>query len=527
MTLHWGDAHEGRPRRDAPAPGKVVANLPYGVAAGALLRTIEELPGVERWVAMVQREVGERLAAAPGGRVYGVPSVLAQLTCEVRVARAVARTVFRPVPNVDSVLVLLTRRAAAPAVDAAAADARRRRLRAPPQDARALARAGRRGAARPQLMIAPRLRRRGRARRARRARPPARRARRAALAVGLPRAGRGAGDMTAVSHGGPTPTGGDGLTGGRGLPLHASAPAKINLGLFLGPRPRGRSPRAGQRDAVDHARRRAHAARRAGTARTATSWSARACRAPRSRTSRRRRSRRSARRPAGRRAPLELRIDKRVPVAAGLGGGSGDAAAALRLAAAASGLGGQALLHELARGLGADVPAQVRPGRWLARGAGELLHELPPPRAPFGVLVLPAAAALSTAAVYAQADRIGAARGADELQELHGALARELADGAALPAADLLANDLQDAARVLCPAIDAALDQARVAGADVALLSGSGPTVLGLFAGPDGPARAIAAAGGLAGERAAAGLPAALAAEPVGADLPIRHNSPA
>ena len=224
-------------------------------------------------------------------------------------------------------------------------------------------------------------------------------------------------------------------------------------------------------------------------------------------------------------APLELRIDKRVPVAAGLGGGSGDAAAALRLAAAASGLGEQALLLELARGLGADVPAQVRPGRWLARGAGELLHALPEPRAPFGVLVLPAAAALSTAAVYAQADRIGAARGADELQELHGALARELADGAALPAADLLANDLQDAARALCPEIDAALAQARGAGADVALLSGSGPTVLGLFAGPDGPARARAAAAGLAGERAAAGLPAALAAEPVGADLPMRHNS--
>ncbi|HUB76392.1 MAG TPA: rRNA adenine N-6-methyltransferase family protein, partial [Solirubrobacteraceae bacterium] len=83
---------------------------------GALLRTIAELPSVGRWVAMVQREVGERLAATPGGRVYGAPSVLAQLACEVRVARAVPRTVFRPVPNVDSVLVLLVRREAQPAV---------------------------------------------------------------------------------------------------------------------------------------------------------------------------------------------------------------------------------------------------------------------------------------------------------------------------------------------------------------------------------------------------------------------------
>jgi 16S rRNA (adenine1518-N6/adenine1519-N6)-dimethyltransferase len=93
----------------SPAPGKVVANLPYGIAASAILRTIEELDGVDRWVAMVQREVGERLAAAPGSSAYGVPSVIAQLACEVRVHRAVSRTVFHPVPNVDSVLVVLRR----------------------------------------------------------------------------------------------------------------------------------------------------------------------------------------------------------------------------------------------------------------------------------------------------------------------------------------------------------------------------------------------------------------------------------
>jgi len=94
-----------------PAPTKVVANLPYGIAATAILRTIEELPGVTRWVAMVQKEVGERFAAAPGTGAYGVPSVLAQLACAVRVHRGVARTVFHPVPNVDSVLVVLERRA--------------------------------------------------------------------------------------------------------------------------------------------------------------------------------------------------------------------------------------------------------------------------------------------------------------------------------------------------------------------------------------------------------------------------------
>jgi 16S rRNA (adenine1518-N6/adenine1519-N6)-dimethyltransferase len=92
-----------------PAPTKVVANLPYGVAATVILRTIDELPTAEHWVVMVQREVGERLAATPGTSAYGAPSVLAQLACRVKVLRPVARTVFRPVPHVDSVLVGLTR----------------------------------------------------------------------------------------------------------------------------------------------------------------------------------------------------------------------------------------------------------------------------------------------------------------------------------------------------------------------------------------------------------------------------------
>jgi 16S rRNA (adenine1518-N6/adenine1519-N6)-dimethyltransferase len=98
-----------------PAPTKMVANLPYSVAATVVLRTIELLPSIEGWVVMVQKEVGERFAAAPGSSAYGVPSVLAQLSCEVRILRPVSRTVFRPVPNVDSVLLGLTRVRAAPA----------------------------------------------------------------------------------------------------------------------------------------------------------------------------------------------------------------------------------------------------------------------------------------------------------------------------------------------------------------------------------------------------------------------------
>jgi 16S rRNA (adenine1518-N6/adenine1519-N6)-dimethyltransferase len=116
-ALHLADATELDLRGLAPAPTKVVANLPYGIAATAILRTIEDLPGATRWFVMAQREVGERLAALPGTRAYGLPSVLAQLACDVRVARPVSRNVFRPVPKVDSVLAVLDRRGPAASPD--------------------------------------------------------------------------------------------------------------------------------------------------------------------------------------------------------------------------------------------------------------------------------------------------------------------------------------------------------------------------------------------------------------------------
>jgi 16S rRNA (adenine1518-N6/adenine1519-N6)-dimethyltransferase len=110
VTLWFADALDLEFSSFDPAPTAVVANLPYSIAATVILRTIDELPSVREWVVMVQREVGERLAASAGDPAYGVPSVLAQLACEVRVLRPVARTVFRPVPRVDSVLVGLRRR---------------------------------------------------------------------------------------------------------------------------------------------------------------------------------------------------------------------------------------------------------------------------------------------------------------------------------------------------------------------------------------------------------------------------------
>jgi 16S rRNA (adenine1518-N6/adenine1519-N6)-dimethyltransferase len=120
VTLHMADALELELLDLEPAPSKMVANLPYSVAATVVLRTIDELPDLGSWMVMVQREVGERLAATPGNSAYGAPSVLAQLACEVRVLRRIPRTVFRPAPHVDSVLVGLRRRG--PAADPALRD---------------------------------------------------------------------------------------------------------------------------------------------------------------------------------------------------------------------------------------------------------------------------------------------------------------------------------------------------------------------------------------------------------------------
>jgi 16S rRNA (adenine1518-N6/adenine1519-N6)-dimethyltransferase len=79
-----------------------------------ILKSIEELPEARLWVAMVQREVAERLAAGPGSKTYGATSALAQLACEVRVERRVPATVFHPAPRVESAIVVLRRSGPSP-----------------------------------------------------------------------------------------------------------------------------------------------------------------------------------------------------------------------------------------------------------------------------------------------------------------------------------------------------------------------------------------------------------------------------
>lgn len=97
------------PPLPGPEPTLLVANLPYNVAVPVLLRVLEGIPTLERALVMVQLEVAERLAAAPGSKIYGVPSVKARWYGAVRQAGLVGRSVFWPQPRVDSGLVAFTR----------------------------------------------------------------------------------------------------------------------------------------------------------------------------------------------------------------------------------------------------------------------------------------------------------------------------------------------------------------------------------------------------------------------------------
>jgi 4-diphosphocytidyl-2-C-methyl-D-erythritol kinase len=207
--------------------------------------------------------------------------------------------------------------------------------------------------------------------------------------------------------------------------------------------------------------------------------------------------------------PVRLKITKRIPIAGGMAGGSADAAAALRLVAEAAGVHDRRLLEEVATGLGSDVPSQVRGGLVIATGEGSRLRPIPV-ALEYAVVVLPVQARLSAAEVYAEADRLGLPR---DPMGLARSLTRTQAAISAETVLDHVHNDLQDAARSLCPAIDDAMEAAINAGADHALVSGSGPTVLALFIETGHRERAATAHGTLLAEGRS---PAPILAVPAG-----------
>jgi 4-diphosphocytidyl-2-C-methyl-D-erythritol kinase len=174
--------------------------------------------------------------------------------------------------------------------------------------------------------------------------------------------------------------------------------------------------------------------------------------------------------------PLRIEVSKRVPVAAGLGGGSADAAAVLRLA-----MGELEGMRSIAAGIGADVPSQLQPRPCLVAGAGEVIEPAPPP-AEHAVVLIPQAEGLATAAVYAEADRLGSPRGEAELEAIRRGL-RDAVDagGSPLDYREHLVNDLQPAAISLRAEIDDALRALEEAGAAHAMVTGSGPTAFGLY----------------------------------------------
>ncbi|HEX5799744.1 MAG TPA: 16S rRNA (adenine(1518)-N(6)/adenine(1519)-N(6))-dimethyltransferase RsmA [Gaiellaceae bacterium] len=109
VDLHWGDALRLDLAALRPPPTKLVANLPYNVATPIVAESLTRLPSLELWCVMVQREVADRFFAAPSTKAYGAVSVLVQLAARRTGFHAVARTVFRPPPNVDSALVAFRR----------------------------------------------------------------------------------------------------------------------------------------------------------------------------------------------------------------------------------------------------------------------------------------------------------------------------------------------------------------------------------------------------------------------------------
>jgi 4-diphosphocytidyl-2-C-methyl-D-erythritol kinase len=179
--------------------------------------------------------------------------------------------------------------------------------------------------------------------------------------------------------------------------------------------------------------------------------------------------------------PIRIEVRKRIPIAAGLGGGSADAAAVLRLAR-----GEVEGIERIAAGLGADVPSQLDPKPSLVSGAGEVVEPIEP-LPPLGVLLLPQAEGLPTAEVYAEADRLGLPRDPGELDRLEARLRAAIAGGSSpLEHPELLVNDLQPAALSLCPELDELIGALLGAGAAYAGVTGSGPTVFGLYPGGDG-----------------------------------------
>lgn len=516
---------------DGATPTRLVANLPYNVAVPIVLTVLEKLPSIQTVLVMVQAEVADRLAATPGNKIYGVPSAKVAWYASARRTLTIGRNVFYPVPNVDSALVKIerrphpdtaaTREQVFAVIDAAFAQ-RRKTLRqalaglagSAGAAQEALERAGVSPTARGETLDIDQF---------------------AAVAQQLNAASAGACVPAASA---PAPATSDPAVNASDRAVSVSAPGKVNLFLALGAaRPDGYHPlntvfaqiglsetvtvtplqslattapqpastatvssassAPAQSDSVPAAAQPAPSA----TAVPAQSDSASAAQTggprielaltrpdsnvPLDHTNLAYRAAQAVAQQAAQRGlatpDVHILLDKAVPVAGGMAGGSADAAATLKACNEfwQVGLSLEELAH-LGAQLGADVPFGLYGGVALGTGRGDLIEPLKAAPGPYYWTFALQDEGLSTAAVFKHFDATVQAPPAADMPPEQLLAALEAGDVAEV--SRHIRNDLQATAIDLRPELGQLIDLAKKAGALAAMVSGSGPTVAALSA---------------------------------------------
>lgn len=516
---------------DGATPTRLVANLPYNVAVPIVLTVLEKLPSIQTVLVMVQAEVADRLAATPGNKIYGVPSAKVAWYASARRTLTIGRNVFYPVPNVDSALVKIerrphpdtaaTREQVFAVIDAAFAQ-RRKTLR------QALAGlAGSAGAAQEALEragVSPTAR--GETLDIDQFAAVAQQLNAASAGVCVPAAGAPAPATSdpAVSDSSPAVNASD-------RAVSVSAPGKVNLFLALGAaRPDGYHPlntifaQIGLSETVTVTPLRSLATTAPQSASTApvssassapaqsdsapvaaqpapsaTAASASAAQTggprielaltrpdsnvPLDHTNLAYRAAQAVAQQAAQRGlatpDVHILLDKAVPVAGGMAGGSADAAATLKACNEfwQVGLSLEELAH-LGAQLGADVPFGLYGGVALGTGRGDLIEPLKAAPGPYYWTFALQDEGLSTAAVFKHFDATVQAPPVADMPPEQLLAALEAGDVAEV--SRHIRNDLQATAIDLRPELGQLIDLAKKAGALAAMVSGSGPTVAAL-----------------------------------------------
>ena len=493
---------------DGATPTRLVANLPYNVAVPIVLTVLEKLPSIQTVLVMVQAEVADRLAATPGNKIYGVPSAKVAWYASARRTLTIGRNVFYPVPNVDSALVKIerrphpdtaaTREQVFAVIDAAFAQ-RRKTLR------QALAGlAGSAGAAQEALERAG-------------VSPTAR-----GETLDIDQFAAVAQQLNAASAGACVPAASAPAPATSDPAVSVSAPGKVNLFLALGAaRPDGYHPlntifaQIGLSETVTVSPLKSLATtapQPASTAPVSSASSAPALAAPAAQsdsapaaqlgsprielaltrpdsnvpldhTNLAYRAAQAVAQQAAQRgldtSDVHILLDKAVPVAGGMAGGSADAAATLKACNEFWQVG--LSLEELAQlgaQLGADVPFGLYGGVALGTGRGDLIEPLKAAPGPYHWTFALQDKGLSTAAVFKHFDATVQAPPAADMPPEQLLAALEAGDVAEV--SRHIRNDLQATAIDLRPELGQLIDLAKKAGALAAMVSGSGPTVAAL-----------------------------------------------